>query len=267
MARAIAQRQPYHLVLPPLDDMHAVQAALVHVTAAMTAGLLERGRAGMLLYALQQAANNLRFLAQAEAEAKSNAAPEAGPQPTASTGPQRVVQEYPEFEAEFGLPPGLDLTKSPQVAFPPPQKTNETWAAQTTPQVHSMNRWSKEDIEMEELDDRRLQMSEDCYIEQCRKVHAKIEKNVAVEMRQKREAEWAAEAARRNARDLEKAQRWASMDAAQQRAYWEGVADAHETAERDRRQEAAQAKRPAAKVDNQQAIVGMGKLPETEAAK
>src|SRR5271157_456822 len=37
MARAIAQRQPYHLVLPPLEDMNAVQAALTHVTAALTA--------------------------------------------------------------------------------------------------------------------------------------------------------------------------------------------------------------------------------------
>ena len=33
--------------------------------------------------------------------------------------PQRAVEEYPEFEAEFELPPGLDLTIPPQVAFPP----------------------------------------------------------------------------------------------------------------------------------------------------
>src|SRR5271157_2204290 len=64
MARAIAQRQPYHLVLPPLEDMNSVQAALTHVTAALTAGLLERRHAGLLLYALQQASSNLRFLAR-----------------------------------------------------------------------------------------------------------------------------------------------------------------------------------------------------------
>ncbi len=275
MARAIAERRPYHLLLPPLDDMHAVQAALVHVTAAMNAGLLERGRAGMLLYALQQAANNLRFLAQLEAQASSQSQPQpqsdvaaADPQPPASAAPQRVVHQYPEFETEFALPPGLDLTQSPQVAFPPPpQQAGDPWANFTAPQQKPKPRWTKEEIELEELDDRRLQMSEDCYIEQCRKVHAKIEKTVAVEMRRKREAEWEAEAARRNAKEEEKAQRWASMDAAQQRAYWEGVADAHETAERDRRQEAAQAKRPAARAGNQAETAGTSKLPETEAAK
>src|SRR5271157_3764906 len=73
MARAIAQRQPYHLVLPPLEDMNSVQAALTHVTAALTAGLLERRRAGLLLYALQQAASNLRFLARAQTQAAANA--------------------------------------------------------------------------------------------------------------------------------------------------------------------------------------------------
>ena len=56
------------------------------------------------------------------------------------------------------------------------------------------------------------------------------------------------------------------MDAAQQRAYWQGVEDAHETAERDRREE-ARAKKPAANVERQPEIGGMGKLPEKEEAK
>jgi hypothetical protein len=126
IARALAQRQSYHLVLPPLEDMNGVQAALVHVAAALAAGLLERRRAGQLLYALQQAANNLRFLdkAQKQAQAQANASTVGAPPFSPVSGesvraPQRVVEEYPQFEAEFGLPPGLDLTLPPQVAFPP----------------------------------------------------------------------------------------------------------------------------------------------------
>ena|SRR5208337_3749247 len=121
MARAIAQRQPYHVVLPPLDDMQAVQATLAHVAAALSAGLLERHRAGLLLYTLQQASSNLRFLARAQAKAQAQAQSAGAPALSPSVGdgvgpsePQRVVQEYPGFEAEFGLPAGLDLTVPPQ---------------------------------------------------------------------------------------------------------------------------------------------------------
>src|SRR5271165_4964315 len=274
MARAIAQRQPYQVVLPPLDDMQAVQAALAHVAAALSAGLLERHRAGLLLYTLQQASSNLRFLARAEAQARarSNVAECAPPlSPSVGdgvepSGPQRVVEEYPGFEAEFGLPPGLDLTLPPQVAFPPPEKAN-TWAGLTTPQLRSVNRWTKEDIEFEELDKQRSSMSEKTYNERASKLNDKLYKRAATELRKEREAEWEAEAARRNARDEEKAQRWRSMDAAQQRAYWEGVQDAHETAERDRREEAARARKPPAKVGGEAALAGMGTVTENEAAK
>ncbi len=49
MARAIAQRQPYRFMLPALDDLYAVQAAVEHVARALGAGLLERRQAGTLL--------------------------------------------------------------------------------------------------------------------------------------------------------------------------------------------------------------------------
>ena len=75
------------MLLPPLEDMTAVQTALIHVTAALAAGLLERRHAGQLLYALQQAANNLRFLARAQAQAQAaTLAPNAGQQ----TAPQAM---------------------------------------------------------------------------------------------------------------------------------------------------------------------------------
>ena len=260
MARALAQRQPFHLVLPPLEDMNEVQAALVHVSAALAAGLLERRRAGQLLYALQQAANNLRFLARAQAQAQAAIAPDAA-------APQRVVEEYPQFEAEFGLPPGLDLTLPQQVAFPPPEKANNPWGELTNPQPRPANRWTKEDIEMEELDNRRPSMSEERYNQESRKWHGKVDKKIASELRKQRETAWEAEAARRNAEEEEKDRLWRSMDAAQQRAYWLGVGDAHETAERDRRQEAARAKKPAANVGREEARGEVSESSEIVAAK
>ena len=271
IARALAQRQTYHLVLPPLEDMNEVQSALVHVTAALAAGLLERRHAGQLLYALQQAANNLRFQARAQAQAQSQSrlAPETGQTSTATeaAGPQRVVEEYPQFEAEFGLPAGLDLTLPPQVAFPPSEKANNPWGELTNPQPRPANRWTKEDIEMEELDNRRSHMGEESYSKESRKWHDKVSKKIASELRKEREAEWEAEAARRNAQEEEKSRLWRSMDAAQQRAYWLGVRDAHETAERDRREEAAQAKKPAAKVGREEAMGEACEPPEIKTAK
>ena len=128
-----------------------------------------------------------------------------------------------------------------------------------------MIQWTKEDIELEELDDQRSSMSEQTYDKKVGKITGKIYDKAAAEIRKQREAEWEAEAARRNAREEEKARRWRSMDAAQQRAYWEGVGDAHETAERDRREEARK-KKPAATARDE-TLVEIGKLPETEGAK
>jgi hypothetical protein len=120
---------------------------------------------------------------------------------------------------------------------------------------------------MEQLEDRRSSMSEESYTKESRKWHDKVEKKIASELRQEREAEWEAEAARRNAVEEEKNRQRRSMDADQQRAYWLGVRDAHETAERDRQQEAARAKKPAVPAGREEAIVGKGELPKTEAAK
>jgi len=270
MARAIAQRVSYQLLLPPLDDMNAVQSALTHVTAALAAGLLERRRAGHLLYALQQAAGNLRFLARIQTQA--TLAPQANRQTTtaAAAEPQRVVQGYPEFEAEFGLPPGLNLTLPPQVAFPPPEKpTGWGAAAQTTPQPSPYPAWTKEDIQLEELDKRQPFLSEESYCQQVKAVRDKMHKKVVAEVRKDREAEWEAEAARRNAKEEEKAQMWHSMDTGQQRAFLQGVLTGREEAEEQRRQEElAAAKKPVAKVSGEEEI-GAGELdmPEKEAAK
>ncbi len=82
----------------------------------------------MLLYALRQASCNLRFLAQAERESARSfqasekaGASQPGVTSSETAGQLRLVEEYPGFEAEFGLPPGLDLSLPPDVALPSPQ--------------------------------------------------------------------------------------------------------------------------------------------------
>ncbi len=269
IARAIAQRQTFRLLLPPLEDLNAVQTALIHVTAALAAGLLDRHHAGQLLYALQQAASNLRFLARAQARAATNPATTGAPPVSPAAGesageaPARVVTEYPEFEAEFGLPPGLDLTLPPQVVFPPPEKATATAAAtaQTQTGIHPLDRWTKEAIALEELDERRSQMDEKSYTKQARPLNDKLRHRAEAYLRKEREAEWEAEAARRNAKQDEAARRWRSMDAAQQRAFMEGVRVGREEEAAEQR-EKARAKKPAAKV-GEEATAGRVNRPKS----
>jgi len=244
MARAIAQRVPYQLVLPPLEDLNAVQAALTHVAAALTAGLLERRRAGHLVCVLQLAASNLRFMHHVQTQAaRQPQANQPATAPVAADTP-RVVKEYPEFEAEFGLPPGLDLSLPPQVAFPPPEKaTGWSAAVQATPQRSPHPVWTKEDIQLEDLEKRRPFLSEKSYCEQASAVRDRIHKKVLTEKRHEHEAEWEAEAARRNAKEAEKAEMWRSMDVGQQRAFMQGVLTGREEAE----EELDRAKKPVAK--------------------
>jgi len=236
MARALARREPYPLMLPSLEDMNAVQAALDHVTAAVAAGLVEHSRAKELLYALQQAANNLRFIDRlAEKAAKQPSAAAAGE-------PPRMVEEYPEFEAEFGLPPGLDLALPPQVAFLPAETSTGWAAALTTPQEQPRDLWTKEDIEAEELEERRDSMGEQAYGKQLKKVNDKLWKRATGKLRKQQEAEWEAKAAQRNAEEAEKARRYKSMDEGQRRAFHEGVQEGIKAAEEQRRMDATRAK-------------------------
>ena len=154
----------------------------------------------------------------------------------------RVVEEYPDFEAEFGLPAGLDLTLPPQVAFPPPDGASAAAQATTPTGVHPHDRWTKEAIALEELDDRRDRMDEKSYSKQANKLNDKLRQRTDTYFRQQREAEWEAEAARRNAREEEKAQQWRSMDAAQQRAFMLGVMTGREEEAAEQREKARQKK-------------------------
>jgi len=271
MARAIAKRLPYRFTMPALDDLYAVQVAVERVATAMAAGLLEQRLGGRLLYALQQSSGNLRVLALARMSAASRVNPTLSPKngekggapagesggvsPTGEAGEQkRLVEEYPGFEAEFGLPAGLDLSQ-PHLVFPPPEQAWPSAAgnagAAAKPVAYndpppSLHGWTKEAIEREELDRNQQNMSEKGFCEQSRKIHGRIERQVKTQMRQEQEARWQAEADRRNAFDEEKGRIYGAMDDGQRKAYHLGVLSGIQTAQRDAEEEARK-KKPAAK--------------------
>ena len=110
MARARARGQHWRLQLPPLEDLPSVQVALMQVLDAVTDDSIDPRRAGLLLYGLQQAATILRARAEDWEESNRFESDEE--------------LEYAHFEAEFDLPPDLDLATPPEVAFPPPQETD-----------------------------------------------------------------------------------------------------------------------------------------------
>ena len=282
IARAIAKRQYYRLDLPALETLDEVQAALTHVTRALGAGLLDSRRAGQLLYSLQQISCSMRFAAKLQAQQAMAAAtgaaappssvgapadrdPEHGPplhslgclsplvgekvgENPSPAGQPRQVEEYPQFEAEFGLPQGLDLTTPPQVAFPPPEETFTATGGSTTPIAVPPprgKRWSKDDIEAEELQRQRPKMSEAQYQQKMRALNDREWKQTRSAMRKEEEASYQAEADRRNAFEEQRDEAFRNMDDGQRRAYHMGVLTGLESAERAAVQEAA--KKPAAK--------------------
>jgi len=99
-ARALRDNQPYRLEIQSLDNLYAVRAALTDIAQALAAGQLDPRTAGELLYAIQQVTAANRRIEQMEAEAAKH-------QPHADDNSR--VQECPEFEQKFGLPPGADL--------------------------------------------------------------------------------------------------------------------------------------------------------------
>jgi len=274
MARAVAQRVPFKLVLPPLDSMEAVLAGLDDVGSALAAGLLPPRHADQLLYTLRQAAAALRWMARSQTTSKHSLTVGAPPLSSgfgerAGDGDQqkRLVEEYPGFEAEFGLPAGLDLRQPPHLLVPPaaptwPSATDTAGSAQAVVYSDPPPRkplWTKESIELEELDKRREYMTEKGFNEQSCKIHARIEKQVKTEVRKEQEAEWQAEADRRNALEEKKAQIFRDMDEGQRRAYHLGVLSGIETAKREAEGEARNRRPPTAAVDTSR-IVGMGRV-------
>ena len=109
MAQARAHSQHFHLDLPPLENMHAVQSALSQVVEALAADMIDPKRAQLILSALRMAANNFK---------NSDA---WKPSAYVNNHSASYLSKYEEFEAEYGLPKDLDLEAPPEVAFPPPE--------------------------------------------------------------------------------------------------------------------------------------------------
>jgi hypothetical protein len=113
-ARALRDNLPYRLEIHSLDNVYAVRAALTDIAQALAAGQLDARTAGKLLYAIQQVSSANRRIEQMEAAAAKDRVPQVrAPHLGDNLGPQADdnsrVQEYPEFEKQFGLPPGADL--------------------------------------------------------------------------------------------------------------------------------------------------------------
>jgi hypothetical protein len=105
-ARALRDNQPYRLEIQSLDNIYAVRAALTDIAQALAAGQLESRTAGKLLYAIQQVSAANRRIEQMEAVPQVRA-PLLGANLGSDDGSR--IQEFPEFDKQFGLPPGADL--------------------------------------------------------------------------------------------------------------------------------------------------------------
>src|ERR1019366_9777489 len=98
MARALARGEACRIQLPVIEDMHAVQAALQQGLAALADDRIDPKRAGLMLYALQQAAANLNGTRKWK-----------GSRPTVAADQPRRALEFPNFEQQYDLPLGVDL--------------------------------------------------------------------------------------------------------------------------------------------------------------
>jgi hypothetical protein len=253
MARERARREPHRLVLPLLEDMNSVQVALMQVLDALASGQLEERRGGLLLYGLQQASTNLRSL---------RAAPRLGVYDESDTA--KRAEEYPGFEAEFGLPKDLDLATPPEVAFPAAAAT--AVKVEPSPYRSKPFRWdeiSPEDVELEDIF--RTQGAE-AYQRREKEFTRQAMNEVQEHKRAIQRARYVVEAARRNeerllgtpeerARNVAEIQRERAEAMAQSRAEREAAAAAAQKADADKKPSATepaegQAKAKAGNSDN-----------------
>jgi len=102
MAQYRARQQHWYLQLPPLENMHSVQSALTQLAEALAADMIDLKSADRLLAVLRLASRNLL---------KSDKWPAT---PIHSDQPGPAI----DLAAEYGLPNNLDLSTSPEVAFP-----------------------------------------------------------------------------------------------------------------------------------------------------
>jgi hypothetical protein len=106
MARTHMRGESCRLQLPVLEDMHAVQIALTQVLDGLADDRIDPKRAGLMLYALQQAATNL------------NSTPgwKGTREQVEYTQPMRAL-EVPDVATQYDLPKGVDLELPPEAAL------------------------------------------------------------------------------------------------------------------------------------------------------
>ena len=134
LARARARGERNRLELPPLEDLYAVQVGIQQVLDALASGQLDRRLGGVMLYGLQQAANNLRLPEEVwEGSARFD-----------NVG----KTTWRGFEQEHGLPEGFDVNTPPDEAFPP------LVTSPGTTELTGEDLVTEDDVELEELRDR-----------------------------------------------------------------------------------------------------------------
>ena len=98
-ALALSRNEPYQLLSPPLENLDSMRVALSEVVQALSSGQLNHRSAGLMLYAIQQAATISLRMAQIEASLQDT-------QEKASSDDTTRLQEDPEFERHFDIPSG-----------------------------------------------------------------------------------------------------------------------------------------------------------------
>jgi hypothetical protein len=101
MAQARARCERFHLQLPPLESMYAVQSALMQLAEALAADMIDPKRANSLLSVLRLVSLNFRHPEKWQTNLYH------------SDQPAEV-----NIAQEFGLPRDLDLDTPPDLAFP-----------------------------------------------------------------------------------------------------------------------------------------------------
>ncbi len=106
-AQALRRGLACPVQLPPLDSLRGIHIALAEVLEALAHGQLEPRAAGQMLYALQQTTSVLRAINE-EAEWQDD--------DVDKTDDSRI-RAFPGFEAQYGLPFGIDLEAPPEEAL------------------------------------------------------------------------------------------------------------------------------------------------------
>jgi len=116
-AFAASRGESSTLHLPPLEDLRAIRVALSEIVQALAVGQLEHRSAGLMLYAIQQAATVSLRVSQIEDMqlAREDEEPASKVAERGQSNSTRL-QEYPEFERNLGLPPGIDLDAETEAA-------------------------------------------------------------------------------------------------------------------------------------------------------